>query len=350
MLRNLMAKLGKGGANVDLVLDKQEYQPGDTVSGELVVQGGTVEQSINRIDVELSMSVRVGDKEYTKELKRFPFPNSFVINPSENKVFPFNYQLPNDLPLSGNQIHYTFVTHLDIASGKDHYDRDPIRINPPDPLQKVLDAFSQLGFREKHDSRSFNGYVQEFEFFPTSFLKDQAKEVEFACAYEENGIRLMLEVDLLPPTRGHEVRREVSLDHDLLNQPEELTEKLQSLLQEMVNDPEPFTHPKLALGHQEHKHSGFSKVGGVVGGLAAGLLGGMILSEIIDHFSDDDEVEAAEPEEEGSLFDGMFEGDNGEENEEEGSFFDNMFGGDDSGDDGGDEGSFFDDLFDGDDE
>ncbi|SDC41343.1 sporulation-control protein [Melghirimyces thermohalophilus] len=303
MIKNLMAKLGKGAARVDLVLDQEDYLPGDLVTGELVIQGGTVEQKINEILVDLTLLIRVKGKDFSHLIQQFPFYESFTIQPGEQKRFPFSCELPRDLPVSGNQVAYFFVTHLDIASGVDHSDRDYIQIHPPSSLQKVLDALNELGLREKYESRSFNGYAQEFELFPTTFLNGQVEEVEFVAGVETSGLRLLLEVDVYSWSGEREVRREIWLDHTLIQDPEALRNHLENILQEMVESPSSFRMPTSLYGG--HKHSGLSKWSGAIGGFAAGALGAVVLSELMD---DGEEIvsEATEAlDEETGLFEDM---------------------------------------------
>lgn len=281
MFKNLMAKLGKGGAKVDLVLEKEDYNPGEEVKGELVILGGTIDQHINRIDVDLQLSLRVKEKTLQHTIQNFPFHQPFTVKSNERRTFPFSCQLPKDLPVSGNQVSYSFNTRLDIASGVDHLDHDAIRIHPPQPLQRVLEAFSQLGFREKYDSRSFNGHTQEFELFPTSLLQGQVEEVEFIAALDSSGIRLLLEVDLLTSFGEKEIRRELFIENDLLEDEPGLREHLEETLLEMVENPGDFqgvSMPKHPI--QGHQGSG-TNWGGMVGGFAAGVLGGMVLSELM---------------------------------------------------------------------
>lgn len=282
MIKNLMAKLGKGGAKVDLVLEKEDYLPGEEVKGELMIQGGTVDQQINRIQVDLRLSVRVKEKTLSQTIQSFPFQQSFTIQSAERRSFPFSYRLPEDLPVSGNHIFYTFDTRLDIAAGVDHLDHDTIRIHPPQPLQKVLDAFSQLGFREKYDSRSFTGQTQEFELFPTEFLQGQVEEVEFIAAVDGSGVRLLLEVDVFTGFGKQEARRELFLASDCLDDENYLQEHLREVLTEMVSDPSSGFSPIQHQPMQSHAAKSGPNWGGMVGGFAAGLLGGMVLSELAE--------------------------------------------------------------------
>ncbi|SFS30217.1 sporulation protein [Marininema halotolerans] len=283
MFRKMMAKLGKGGAKVDLILEKQDYLPGDDVQGNLVIQGGAIEQEINKIDVELIMYLHSGKRELNHTLERFPFHHTFIIHPGEEKSFPFSTQLPKDLPVSGNQVAFFFVTHLDIAQAVDHSDHDYIKVHPLLPLQKVLDAFTDLGLREKHDSRSFNGYTQEFAFFPSSFLKGQVEEVEFVAGIEEDRIHLLLEVDIYTWTGEREVRHECTLEKSDWENHHSLTNTLRNILTDMTNQPSSYRKP---TKHGFHKHSGLSKWGGTVGGFATGALGALALSEWMEDMDD----------------------------------------------------------------
>ncbi|SDW79313.1 sporulation-control protein [Marininema mesophilum] len=279
MFKKMMAKLGKGGATVDLVLEGQDYLPGENVHGQLVIQGGTIEQEINKIDIELMMYLHSGKRELNHLLERFPFHQAFTILPGEKKSFPFSSHLPDDLPVSGNKVAYFFNTHLDIAQAVDHSDHDYIKVHPPHPLQKVLDAFAELGLREKYDSRSFNGYTQEFTLFPTSFLKGHVEEVEFVVGIEDQRIHLLLEVDIFTWTGEREIRYEIYIEKDEWENHETLSTTLRSILTNMTENPSSYRIP---TKHGYHKHSGLSKWGGTVGGFATGALGAIALSEWID--------------------------------------------------------------------
>jgi sporulation-control protein len=280
-----MAKFGMGGAKVDLVLDQSDFSVGDEVRGQLVIQGGNVEQKINQIDILLYLSIYKKGQEYTKLIETIPIIGAFVIGAGERKVLPFSYVLPNNLLLSTSEISYYFVTHLDIAEAIDHKDRDHITIHPPRLLQNVLTAFGQLGFVEKHDSREFNGYVQEFELAPTSLFRGTIEEVEFVVSLEGNGIRLFLEVDLYSFTGEKEIFREVWLDQSLLEDVEQLRNYFEQILNEIVQDPRSYFYLQPYGGKAKYA----ALAAGAVGGIAAGLIAAEIIDEIGDLLEDDDD-------------------------------------------------------------
>lgn len=285
MLKKFMAKLGVGSAKVDLVLKKQEVSLGEVMEGEFRVEGGTVEQKINHIGVDLNLMIRVKNQDFSKIISSIPVSSSFTIQPNEKKTIPFTYQLPVNLPLSRGGISYHFATRLDIAAGVDNLDHDPILVLPPQRFMNILHALEALGFREKMDSGKFNGYSQEFEFFPTAVFRDRVKELEFEAAIEEHGIRLLLELDMatLPFGLGEkELKREVFFENEVLNDIQTLSEALQDTMEEMLQNPHAYPASRYPR-YRGHGHSGHHSGGlaGAMGGFAAGMLGGMMLEELL---------------------------------------------------------------------
>ncbi|WP_168188665.1 sporulation protein [Thermoflavimicrobium daqui] len=305
MFKSFLAKLGHGGAKVDFVLDKSDYALGDSLRGELIVQGGTVEQQINRIDIELVMSIYHKDHYYTQTVGKIPFHTPFKIQPEERKSIPVSYVFPMNLLLSSSSISYYFVSHLDIAGAVDSSDKDFVQVLPPLRLQNALIAFEQIGFYEKHDSRSFNGYLQEFELKPTGMFKDQIEEVEFVVSLEETGIRLLLEVDLYSFFGEKEIRREIWLDNPLCDDPTQLATHLQEILTEMIQNPQSYVFHSAAT-QGIHKHTGFGIAAGAVGGVAAGLIAAEVIDEIGDALED---VFEGDEEEQNFAADDFFDGD-----------------------------------------
>src|SRR5690606_23078046 len=122
MFENLFAKLGYGSQKVDLVLNGNSFTLGDTINGELHIEGAKVKQKINKIDVDFFLSIFKDGHEYRQQIQNFPFHHSFEIQPAERHSFPFTYALPMNLPISSSTVQFYFITRLDIASGVDSSD------------------------------------------------------------------------------------------------------------------------------------------------------------------------------------------------------------------------------------
>jgi sporulation-control protein len=124
----MMSKLGVGSAHVDLILNKHIYKAGDFIEGQLHIHGGTVEQKVNKLDVELVRKTICNGKEEKDIIAVIPVADEFIIGEDEVKVLPFRYQLPENISPSQTGISYRFVTRLDIEDGVDTLDFDYIQI------------------------------------------------------------------------------------------------------------------------------------------------------------------------------------------------------------------------------
>jgi sporulation-control protein len=313
MLKDLMARFGIGSAHVDLILDRHQFRLGETVEGKIVVQGGQVTQTINKIDVQLMMKLHHHGQDHTIPVTEIPQVSTFVIQPGDRKEWPFRYTLPYHLLLSGHQVAYYFTTHVDIAGGVDHTDHDFIQILPPPPLQAVLTALEQLGFRETHDSRKFDGHAQEFEFSPVTSEFSFVKELEFVTFVQPNGIRLLLEVEIMHMEHEQEVKRELFFPHQQLQDVTEIQAAFRHILNELTHQTshlhtsfhspyddhhyapfgDPHHSPYGAHGHGTHDSHDYPShdhdmgaLGGAIGSFAAGMLGGIIASEMVDAIED----------------------------------------------------------------
>lgn len=337
MFENLFAKFGYGSAKVDLVLHGNTFTLGDTINGELNIEGGKVKQKINKIDVDFLLSILKDGNEYSQRIQNFPFHHAFEIQPAERRSFPFTYVLPMNLPISASTVQFYFMTRLDIASGIDSSDRDYIIIEPPIPLQRVLAAFNQLGFQEKHDSREFEGTAQEFELAPVSGpFSSQIREVEFFAMIDANGVHLLLEVERNALMGSHEVKREVFISNEVLENPTELAHFLTQTLTEMLNNPHGFgsqtfhTFSGFSSNHGMSKALGGAALG-AIGGFAAGILASQAINQIFDDDDDDDQSGIFASDDDDEEIGGFFGND--DEEEDDGGFFGDNGIGDFFGDD-----------------
>lgn len=326
MFKKFLARFGKGAATVDLRFENRPYSAGETVHGEVHIQGGEVEQKINRASAHFMMSVATKQGTATREVAVIPLSGAYSILAKEQKVIPFTYQIPTNLPVSRGSIAYYFDTQLDIEGGVDRTDVDRLIVGAPERVQSIFRALESLGFREKPNSGKVDQYGQEFAFFPTHLFAGQVSEVELRFSYEDTGVYVWMEVDCRNGYQEIEAKREFLLEDSILQNEEQLAELLKQYITESVEHPYSYTQPfsyASHYGHSSHhghgQHHGGSALGGMVGGLAMGILGGVLMSEMMDALGVDEMIEGAA---EALGFDGEDEGE-----EDEGGFGD-FFGGD----------------------
>lgn len=294
MFKKFLARFGKGAATVDLRFDNRPYCAGETIDGEVHIHGGEVEQKVNSLAASLMMRVATKQGSATREVATIPLSGAHVILAKEQKVIPFTYQVPTNLPVSRGTISYYFDTQLDIEGGVDRTDVDHFIIEVPPQVQSIFQGLGNLGFREQHTSGKVDQYGQEFAFFPTQLFAGQVNEVELRFAYEESGVRVWMEVDCRNGYHEIEAKREFFLEQSVLHNESKVTEVLKQYITEAVDQPhaytQPFSYTASYHPHQEHHGSG---IGSMVGGLAMGILGGMLLSEMIDGLGIDEMMEGA---------------------------------------------------------
>ncbi|WP_409253933.1 sporulation protein [Bacillus sp. SCS-153A] len=126
ILRKYMSLIGIGSAKIDLQLPKKEYSAGETVKGLFLIEGGTIEQQLNRIDCDL---VRVDKRSQTEQvIGSATVLTSTVIAAEEKSERDFIFRLPENLPVSSDKVIYQFKTRLTFNEGVESSDHDGINV------------------------------------------------------------------------------------------------------------------------------------------------------------------------------------------------------------------------------
>ena len=288
MLKKLMAKFGVGAAKIDLLLDRQGYRLGETMTGVVRIEGGNVEQRILDLKVALLMKVSVRGQEVIKTVETFPVKSNFTVQPKPAvQEIPFSFQVPAGLAISTPAVQYNLQTKLDVEMAVDPTDMDLLVILPPEPVERVLQALERNDLRQKPDSGKLTPYGQEFSFFPGSDLGIPLKELEVIFFAGAEELRMLVELDLASGFMGREkeYKAEIVVPQELLaaGKDEALSRFLMDKIREYANNPQAIPYMSMASYQQGHGYHGHhrSGMGGLIGGMAAGFLGGMLLNEMM---------------------------------------------------------------------
>lgn len=212
MFKNLMAKMGMGGATVDTRLGSEPCQPGGVLTGNVVVQGGQASQRINGISVSVRTRAKrdAGDGHIVWEeiaLVHAPVSGPFDVQPGEERLFPLNLQLPYELPI--NLVGETRLpcevflrTHLDIDNALDAKDADPIAVRAHPAQRRILLALSNLGFpffKADIEYGRIQGaqysFYQEIEFRGSPRFSGTINELEVTFLARANDMDVIFELD-----------------------------------------------------------------------------------------------------------------------------------------------------------
>ncbi|MCI3927197.1 sporulation protein [Paenibacillus sp. TRM 82003] len=202
----MMASIGIGAAQVDTVLEKQRYEPGETLRGVVKIKGGNVEQQIDTIYISVMTQYvkEVDDRKVyqSAELTKVRVSDPFTVRAGESQELPFSFPLPLSTPLTVGRTPVWLKTGLDIKSAIDPTDDDRIEVVPNDSMRAVMDAVSELGFRlrnadcEYAPRFGYGAFVQELEFVPVSgAYRGRLDELEVIMSPQPDRIDLFLQVD-----------------------------------------------------------------------------------------------------------------------------------------------------------
>lgn len=126
ILRKYMSILGIGSAQIDLILPKEEFQPGECINGYFLIKGGVIEQQLKRIDCDLVLADRTSGED--KIIETTNILTSKQIESEEQNRIDFTFRLPTDLMISTDERTYHFNTRLVFDEGVISKDLDVIRI------------------------------------------------------------------------------------------------------------------------------------------------------------------------------------------------------------------------------
>ncbi|OEF26049.1 sporulation protein [Vibrio rumoiensis] len=239
--KKTLASLGIGSARVDTILKQDVVYPGQSVAVDVHVYGGSTKQSIDNIHLKLCCRYRAerlnkdgremaGQKiAKTHVLAKWSLPETFDIEPQQDRVFPVVLDVPWNTPITLGDSKVWLETSLDIALAADPTDKDEITVRP-DPLEDgIFSALEEAGLRIRQvECEAVKGFelpfVQEFEFVPVhGDFHGRWRELEVVTYRTQDDLKIWFEVDRQKKGMGgmlsnligsNKLKRELVLLHD----------------------------------------------------------------------------------------------------------------------------------------
>jgi sporulation-control protein len=210
----MLRAFGVGGPTVDTVLANPAVRPGEVLSGEVRIAGGDHPAEVEHVAVALATRVEIehGDGESTRmlEFQRALVAGRTTIAPGQRLAVPFRLQVPLETPLThvgGQPLHgmvLGLATELSVTGAVDPGDHDPVAVHPLLSQDRVLQAFSRLGFRftrADNEHGRIHGvsqqlpFYQEIEFYPPPQFAGRISQVELTFVTDPHGLVVVLEAD-----------------------------------------------------------------------------------------------------------------------------------------------------------
>ncbi|WP_433271635.1 sporulation protein [Actinosynnema sp. CS-041913] len=314
MFKRMLSAFGIGGPSVDTVLDSPHTVPGQTITGQVRIQGGSNDADIDQIVLSLVTRVEVerGDHEYggVSEFLRVVVAQGVHVPAGRPLAVPFQLPIPWETPITavgGQRLPGMTVgvrTELVIKGAPDKGDLDPLLVGPLPSQDRVLDAFGQLGFQFRsadveagriHGVHQELGFYQEIEFFPPAQFAGRINQVELTFVTSPHELVVVLEADKrggMFSGGGDAFGRFHASHEDALTT--DWAGAISQWLAQIADRAGQSGYGQPGYGqpgyghHDEHGRRRGPGMGGMVAGAAAGVVGGMVLGEVLgDAFEDD---------------------------------------------------------------
>lgn len=233
VFKKLKQAMGIGGPSIETVLQNPNTTPGGVISGQVTLLGGDHVSDVIAVNLALRSKVEVesGDNEYATNLEyaKTPIAGSFQLQPGAQHAIPFTMHIPWEAPLThmyGHPLRGTTVgiaTELEVARALDPGDLDPISVHPLPAQERILTAFSNLGFQFRNadcEKGRIYGvhqqlpFYQEIEFYPPGQYSG-IKQLEVTFVAGPNSMEVVLELDKRGGvfTEGHDSFARFTVDY-----------------------------------------------------------------------------------------------------------------------------------------
>ncbi|MFS8097443.1 sporulation protein [Lentzea alba] len=330
MFKRMLSAFGVGGPSVDTVLDSPHAVPGQVVTGQVRIQGGSADAEIGQVVLSLVTRVEVehGDHEYggVSEFMRSVVQQGVRVPAGQLVAIPFQLPIPWETPITavgGAPLPGMTVgvrTELVIAGAPDKGDLDPVLVGPLPSQDAVLNAFGQLGFSfrsadvEAGRIRGVHqelGFYQEIEFFPPAQFASAVSQVELTFVASPHELYVVLEADKRGGmfSSGGDAFGHFRVSHQEA-QATDWASAINGWLAQVAQ--RGHANPAFGGGHAGynpafggqpmHGHQGYDQhghhghhghrsgpgMGGMIAAGAAGVVGGMVLGEVVEEVFEDD--------------------------------------------------------------
>lgn len=242
-MKRILASVGIGNASVDTVLPSTTVTPGESVDAEIHITGGSVEQEVRAIDLEIETRYATEDGYSEVTIDKVRLSDGLTIQPDRDEVHPVTIDIPDTTPVTLGNVDVWVETELEIDMAVDPEDKDYLDVQPTPRMQAVFDAAEELGFTF-HSAEceadpygrytSGQRFVQEFEFRPQGgqFAGD-LDEIELVFVPSDEELTVFLEVDrrggLLSELADTDERKTRFTVRD--ERPSQVTEKLRQVIE-----------------------------------------------------------------------------------------------------------------------
>lgn len=203
-MKKILASIGIGSATVDTILPSTTVSPGETIDAEINISGGSAEQEISSIDLEIETRYETEEGYAEGTIDRLGLSDGFTIEPGQDEIRTTSIEIPYHTPVTIGRVDVWIETELEIDLAFDPEDKDYLDVTSTPRMQALFDAAEDLGFTLRQSNCQADPYgryttrafVQEFEFRPQSGpFAGRIDEIELICDPGPDTLTVTAEVD-----------------------------------------------------------------------------------------------------------------------------------------------------------
>ncbi len=213
----MKAAVGMGGAKVQIILDEEEktYSQGETITGYLLLTGGSAEQTINKLSIQLKLRwiepgevevVQYSDghiEEYaesdttnTEVLDEIVLDEPFKVDKGFEQKYDFDFEIPYGADISEEkELVYYLYAEADIPGAVDSKDRVEVIVAPSYEIQAIEEVLEDRFQFELDAEYSGDGWVY-CEYIPHGKLANTVDVLGLAMFNDDEGVLVKVYFDL----------------------------------------------------------------------------------------------------------------------------------------------------------
>lgn len=243
-MNNLLSRIGIGAAEVDTVLPKMSFKPGEELTAEVQIRGGETEQHVEAIYFAVLTRYKYDEGWRTGVIDEFQVLEPMTIRPDTDETHEVTFELPYNTPLTKGGDKVWLKTGLDVQWSVDPKDNDPLDIQPNERMENLFSALESLGFVfqnaqcERAPHYMSGAFVQELNYRPRSGrYRSKLDEVDVLLDGSEEQIDVYLEIESRPQGVGGMYDEVVDLTETMerFSFQDETAEELEGTLKELFD-------------------------------------------------------------------------------------------------------------------
>ncbi|MEW9668606.1 sporulation protein [Ammoniphilus sp. 3BR4] len=202
--RKILSTIGIGSAKVHTVILQRMIKPGQTLKGEVHLYGGGVEQEIHGVDVEVIFEYYKDEEDSENHYIEYVLGRAQIqgldsIKANEEKIFPFEIEIPLHSPLTNANQEISLRTSVHIP-----FAPDPQEIQPISILDRVVETcfylFAKNGYllavgsgMSRYQAPGSENIPFEQSFILHKWVGNEFLEWKFHFSFEEDVIILKIQ-------------------------------------------------------------------------------------------------------------------------------------------------------------